>query len=57
MKHELFTSKEKLVLKKSLLKEVGKEKWAKQSEKCCKHIKLGFSTSVFGAVSAINCID
>lgn len=32
-------------------------KIAKQTEKYCKHIKLSFSTSVFGTVCAINGID
>lgn len=50
-------SMEKLVLKRTLMKEVGKENSAKRNEKGYKHVKLGFPTSVFGAVSAINCID
>lgn len=49
-------SMEKLVLKRTFLK-VGKEELSKQNEKGYKHIKLGFPTSVLGAISAVNCID
>lgn len=49
MKHKLVMSMEKLVLEQ--------KKMSKRNEKGYKHIKLGFLALVFGAVSAILCID